>query len=445
MKTVLVIRIPPLLSAVDGSTVVQWGSYTSEGSLIEEPHMTAIDQLKKALPNDCPPEEIVLLLNGALCFYKHLLINAGQKKHLTTAVPFLAEEDLAQDIDTMHIIHGIPNKELQVGVAAVGHDLLQVLLTLFEEHELPLSRVVAESQFLPSQPDSTSLLLDHEAVMMTAPEREGITLNYQALPILFPEIDQIVPDTLDATLEADSQDNRPVKITLLYADSRLLNSSAKVDETAGMLSGRGWQIKREPLPGSVFEFFAQRYFATKPHQLLDFRQGVYRCPKRTGRIIQRWRPFAAVAGCWLLLELGLMLAQGMFYQQRSINLWQDSLTSYLAVFPNDRQARQAYSRQQMSFNVKQVLENRFRSLDQPARQTPFLPMLQALSSVSGQTQARSLEFNDTSGQLIYEFATDELAGVNRFVAQLSAAGLQSKLDSARQGESEVIARVSVRR
>ena len=140
-----------------------------------------------------------------------------------------------------------------------------------------------------------------------------------------------------------------------------------------------------------------------------------------------------------------MIAQGIVYQQRAETLWQDSITSYLSIFPNDRQAKQAQVRQQMSFNLKQVLENRFRSLEQPTAKTPALPMLQTLSEVASQTRARSLEFNNSSGQLIYEFATDELADVNQFVEQLAAVGLQGKLDSANQGESGVIARVSIKR
>ena len=444
MKTTLVIRIPPPRTVIDANTTVQWGRYTSEGSLIEELHLTAIRQINAALPDECPPEEIVLLVNGSLCFYKRLTINSGQKKHLTTALPYLVEEDLAQDIETMHIVHGIPDADLRVSIAAIGHDVLQALLTLFEEQQLPLTRVVAEIQFLPTQPNCTSLLLDHDAVMITTPDGGGITLNYQALPVLFPEqsLDQAVPDTLDVN---SVQSSSPAQITLRYSDSRLAVPSDKVDEIADMLAERRWLIDKKPLQGAMFELFAQEYFTAKRQQLLDFRQGAYRCPQRTGRLIRRWRSLATVIGCWLLLELGLMIAEGVVYQQRSVTLWQDSLTSYLAVFPNDRQARQAQTRQQVSFNVKQVLENRFRSLDQPTPKTPFLPMLQALSDIFSQTDARSLDFNNTSGQLVYEFATDELAAVNRLVAQLSAAGLKSKLDSANQSESGVIARVSIRR
>ena len=438
MKTVLMIRMPAS-STVDGKTLVQWGKYTSAGTLIDELHLTAIDQINAALADDHPPEEIVLLVSGASCFYRHLTINSGQKKHLATALPYLVEEELAQDIESMHIVHGVPGADLQVSTAAIGHNLLQTLLTLFELHQIPLTKVVAETQFLPSKPDGTSLLLDHDGVILTSPGSEGVTLNFQALPVVFPDIDQ--PDTL----AAEDQVDKPSRIGLIYSDSSLVPPAGTIENVADMLRERGWLVDKRPLSGSVFELFVQGYFATKPHQLLNFRQGVYRCPRRTGRLIRRWWPLATAVSCWLLLELGVMIAQGIVYQQRTATLWQDSLTSYLSIFPNDRQAQQAKARQQMSFNVKQVLENRFRSLEQPTAKTPVLPMLQTLSKVANQTRAKSLEFNNTSGQLIYEFATDELADVNQFVEQLAAAGLQGKLDSANQGESGVIARVSIRR
>ena len=438
MKTVLMIRMPAS-STVDGNTQVQWGKYTSAGTLIDELHLSAIDEINAALPDDHPPEEIVLLVSGALCFYRRLTINSGQKKHLATALPYLVEEELAQDIESMHIVHDVPGADLQVSTAAIGHNLLQTLLTLFEQHQIPLTRVVAETQFLPSEPDDTSLLLDHDGVILTSPGSEGVTLNFQALTVLFPDLDQ--PDTLTA----EAQVNKPSRIRLIYSDSSLAPPAGTIENVANMLGERGWSVDKRPLSGSVFELLVQGYFAAKPHQLLNFRQGVYRCPRSTGRLIRRWWPLVTVASCWFLLELGLMIAQGVVYQQRALTIWQDSITSYLSIFPDDRQARQAQSRQQISFNLKKVLENRFRSLEQPTSKTPVLPMLQTLSTVANQTRARSLEFNNTSGQLIYEFATDELADVNQFVEQLAAAGLQGKLDSANQGESEVIARVSIRR
>ena len=463
MKKVLLIRIPPLVSSVAPDTIVQWAKYSSAGSLIGELHLTAVEQLREAWLADEPdgleeermPDDIVLLLGGALCFYKRLTVNSGQKKHLGTALPYLVEEHLAQDIETMHIVNGYPDKDSLVSVAAIPHSTLQTILSLFEEHQLTLSRIVAEMQFLTTAAEFPSLLMDNDAVMMASPGREGITLNYEALPIVFTDQSNQskhdLPDTLEEMV-SETKDDHPAKVRLMFSDNAFALATSSIDQVSGLLSERGWLVDKAPLKGAVFEFFAEHYFSFRlSNLLLDFRQGAYQCPRRMGRFIRRWWPLAAAAGCWFILELGMSITEGVIYQQQSESLWEDSIKSYLSVFPSDRQARQAQSRQQLSFNVKQVMENRFRSLETQSSETPFLPMLQALSSVSGlmgekaKLEPKSLDFNDSTGQLVYEFEAGELETVNQFLEQLNASGFQGKLDNANQGKSGVIARITIRR
>ncbi|WP_419835463.1 type II secretion system protein GspL [Endozoicomonas atrinae] len=468
MKKMLLIRIPSPVSAVDANTVVQWGKFTLAGSLAGELHLTTIDELREAWCADEPedleevdrlPDEVILLLGGSLCLYKRLTINAGQKKHLSTALPYLVEEHLAQDIETMHIVNGYPDKDLQVSVAGIPHATLQAMLALFEQYQMPLTSIVAEMQFLESEPGYTCLLLDNDSVMMASPGREGIALNDEALPFIFPDNSgqegQDLPDTLVSSLEntvSETLDEPPSQIQLMFSDNTLAVSTSRINETSDLLSERGWLVDKIPLKGSVFEYFAEHYFTNRrSNQLLDFRQGAYQCPRRTGRFIRRWWPLVAAAGCWLILELGLSVTEGVIYQHKSESLWRDSIKNYLTVFPSDRQAQQAQAREQMSFNVKQVMENRFRTLDTQTSETPFLAMLQVLSSVSGsmgekaKLEPRNLDFNDATGQLVYEFETGELEAINQFLEKLNASGFQGRLDNANQGKSNVIARVTIRR
>ena len=464
MKKILLVRIPSPVGSVDAHTVVQWGTFTAAGSLCGELHLTAINQLREAWCAGEPegqeeadrlPDEVILLLGGSLCFYKRLTINAGQKKHLATALPYLVEEHLAQDIETMHIVNGFPGRDLQVSVAGIAHATVQAMLALFEEYQLPLTSILAEMQFLKPEPGYTCLILDNDGVMMVAPGHEGVTLNDQALPVVFPDQDQQLPDTLVSCLEntvAETVDEPPAQVRLMFSDNTLAVTTSRVDETAAMLSDRGWLVDKVPLKGSVFEYFAGHYFTLRrSNQLLDFRQGAYQCPRRTGRLIRRWWPLMATAACWLMLELGLSVTEGIMYQNNSESLWRDSIKNYLSVFPNDRQAQQALARQQMSFNIRQVVENRLRTLDTHTPETPFLSMLQALSRVSGamgekgKMEPRHLDFNEATGQLVYEFETGELDTVNQLLEKLNASGFQAKLDNANQGKSSVIARVTIRR
>lgn len=464
MKKMLLIRIPPPVSSVDGNTVVQWGKYTVDGSLSGALHLTTVAQLKAAWLAEEPegsdeedrlPDEIVLFLSGSLCFYKRLTMNAGQKKHLTTALPYLVEEHLAQDIETMHIVNGFPDKKSRVSVAAIPHAIIQALLALFEEYQLPLTRVMAEMQFLVSEPECISLLLDSDAVMMASPGHEAVTLDYQALSFLFPEHSgqgsQEPHDTL-AIGGTEAVDEQPSQVKLMFPDRTLTVPTSRVEEVSDLLSQRGCRVEKIPLQSAVLEFFARQYFIFQTrNQLIDFRQGAYQCPRRAGRFLRRWWPVAAAVGCWLILELGLSVTEGIIYQQQSEALWQDSITRYLAVFPGDRQAQQAQTRQQMSFNIRQVMEHRFRNMAAKTSESPFLPMLQSLSTVSAAMgeniglEPRSLDFNETSRQLVYEFGAGELATVNRFLEKLNHSGLQGKLENATHGESGVIARITIRK
>lgn len=464
MKKVLLIRIPPTTSFVDANTVVQWGKYTADGALLGDVHLTSVEQLKEAWLSDEPegteedllPDEIILLVGGSLCFYKRVPVNPGQKKHFVTALPYLIEEHLAQDIETMHIVSGFPDKELQVSVAAIPHSVLQAILSLFDEHQLPLTSIVAEMQLLVPESGHISLLLDSESVMMASPGGDTVFLSYEAIPFVFSEYSQQeLPDTLVDSLEetvSDSRDKRPSQVRLLFSDNSLAVSASRVEEVSGMLSERGWLVDKQPLREAVFEFLAEQVFLFwGSSQLIDFRQGAYECPRRARQFFRRWWPLAAAVGCWLVLELGLSVMEGIVYQQQSESLWNDSIKSYLSVFPNDRQAQQAQARQQTSFNVKQVMENRFRVMDTQTAETPFLSMLQALSKISEEMgkgaglEPRSLDFNNASGQLVYEFEVGELEVVNRFLERLNSTGFQSKLDNANQGKSSVVARVTIKK
>ena len=125
-----------------------------------------------------------------------------------------------------------------------------------------------------------------------------------------------------------------MQIRLMFSDNTLAVSATRIDETSGLLAERGWLVDKVPLKGSVFEYFAGLYFTERRNnQLLDFRQGAYQCPRRTGRFIRRWWPLLAAAGCWLILELGLSVTEGVIYQNKSESLWRDSIKNYLLGIP----------------------------------------------------------------------------------------------------------------
>ncbi|WP_067586790.1 type II secretion system protein GspL [Endozoicomonas ascidiicola] len=464
MKTNLLIRIPSVTGSLDSHKVVQWGFYTQTGERCGDLHLGTIEQLGAALQavkqkdDDAHShyEESVLLIGGLLCFYRELGINAGQKKHLHAALPYLVEEHLAQDIDGMHIVSGQPDKNLNVAVAAITHEIIQNLLALFERCGISPSYILPELQFLKSEDEKTTLFLDNDGWSLSRSchdehEREIVALNYDALPFVFNDEQALGLDSSVQERGTESQGDDPECVRLRFSDKEWMLEPSRLEEVSTFLTRRGFQVEQRPFQHSLLDYLADQFFSFRQsNRLVNFRQGSYRCSKKTNRFLRRWWPVAALAGMWLLVELGFTAAEGIVYQQQQAALWNESVNSYLTVFANDRQAQQALKRQQLSFNVKRLVENRLKNLDTPSELSPFLPMLQSVSTAMEKMgtevglQPDVLDFNQQSGILKLEVTADQQETVHRFIGHINAMGLNSQITRSTPEKEGIIAHISIR-
>lgn len=462
MKNILLIRVPPVPGPIDESTPVQWGQFASSGELRGEVHISPVQQLRHEWlslqadteDDDEPaPDRVVLLLAGNLVLHRNVKINTGQRKHLATALPYLIEEDVAEDIDSLHIASSLDRKQDSVSLSAITHERMQGLLTLFDQCQLPLDQVMAEVQLFEPEPGFTSLLLDSTSVMLAAPGHDSVAVDYGAV-IFALEGRSTGADGSDpvAPVVVDEEHQYLSQLKLLIPDGSLAVATRQVDELAAWLVEQGWLVDKVPLAGSVFEFLAGQYFAVRRlDSLVDLRQGAYQCPRKAGRQWRRWKSLLAVACCWLILELGLSIGEGLLFQHRAKELWSQTMSSYLTVFPQDQQAKSAQANHMLSFNVKRLLENRFKTAGNAQSGEPFLPLLQKVSSVSASLGKeagithQSLDFNSTNGQLAMEFQASNLELVDRFLAELKSSGLNTRLENANQGKDGVTARMTIGR
>ena len=462
MKTILLIRIPPPVSEVRADTIVQWGQFTGGGDRQSAIHVTTIDDLRhtwlqEQSSNDeeeeMLPEQVVLLLPGGVALHKQVVMDAGQRKHMTTALPYLVEEEVAQDIESMHLASYQHKKDDLVSLSVIPHEDMQALLSLFEQVGLPLDSVITEAQLIEPEPGFTTLLLDEQAVLLSSPSHAQVCLDYEALRLTL-SVDQLGQggDSMLNDLVEDSSKPHHSQIKLYYSDGEFAPSSELIENLKTWLDEQGWLVDEVLLDESVFDHEARQYFINgRAGKLIDLRQGAYQCPHRAGRQIKRWKPVVAVLSCWLLLELGMSAGQAYMYQYQTEALWEKSINDYLSLFPQDQQAKSALAKHQVSFNVQKVLENRLRSGSKKQSTQPFLPLLQKVSTISeelgpeAKLDHRSMDFNESTGQLVLEFQTESLETVDKFLAALNESGLSTKLHSANQGKTNVLARMTIGR
>ncbi|GAB7218981.1 type II secretion system protein GspL [Vibrio comitans] len=130
-----------------------WSS--TENEIIASGELGGLEELEE-LTSYAAERSVALLLDGQDVALREVGVPAGASRQFSTMLPFLLEEELAQDIDELHfsILKQMGDK---AWVAAVDKDYLQQCIERFSEVGIELHRVL---------PDVLSMPLDGSNITM---------------------------------------------------------------------------------------------------------------------------------------------------------------------------------------------------------------------------------------------------------------------------------------
>ena len=468
MKSILLIRIHPPSAVINDSTLTQWGIFSGHGELQGEVHVSELGNIKRdylavrgieaglnaQIEEDHIPDQVTVLLPGTLAFHRLLSINSGQRKHLNTALPYMLEEDLAEDVDTLHLASQLSSDKENVSVSGFSHKQFQTLLAVMDGQGLSIDNALAEAQLLETEAGQVLILMESQSANVLIPGQSANHLDYEALRFVLEGVNRSGSED-DIVQSPDLEPDSPAvtSIKLRFPEGAFSLDDDKFEQVRSWLAEQGWLVEEKGLNASVFEYFASLYFSRRKNfrsMLVDLRSGAYQCPRRAGRRLRKWKPLALVASLWLMLEIGLMVGEGVTFQHQAGQFWDQSAALYLEVFPQDQQVREALESEHRSINVKSRMESRLKTAGSQPGSKPFLPLLQKVSAVSAslpeaKIKPVSMDFNDTTGNLVLELRAESLESVDKLLAATKSAGLMAKLDSANQEKSGVNARMTISR
>ena len=466
MKKCLLVRIPRSVADIDRETQVQWSIFLNNGEPAGDVHVSPVHQLysqwcelyspETVVGNDpVLPDHVVLLLPATWTINRDVVINSGQKKHIRTALPFLIEEDVAGDIESLHLCHTLPRKGDVASLTAIAHEKIKHLLTLFETENLYPDTIYAESRLVEAVPQTGVIVLDDAGVTLASPGHAPTPVGYEAIPYVLQQRAEQLDTASEPVVDEGLEDRRIASIQLVTPEGLSEQAEIQRQTLVDWLTDQGWLFKEAAYSGSTFDFYTEHYFkAKKAHAtgLINLRQGAYQCPKRASRRIKQWRPLIIVFFAGLVINLGLIVGKGLYFGGEAGSLWHDNADHYLKLYPNDRQVKDAKARDRISFDIQSWLENRLKNSGKQlsSADKAFLPLLQTVSSVAlaqgkNTVEPKSMDFNSESGHLLVEFQAPNLEVVNKMLADLKASGLQTQLDTANQEKAGVMARVTVTR
>lgn len=295
---------------------------------------------------------------------------------LRQALPFAVEELLADDVEQLHLGLGECLADGRHLLLAVRRSLLQGWLAQLAAQGLQVQAIYVDADLLPR--DGTQVLLHGE---------HGLLGGAGELRLAFKRRDW---DSLAAGLDEPPQ------------------------------------LHDQPCPWPLL--------AAGQAQAINLAQGEFAVQQGAGQW-RPWRSVAALAGLWLVLQLGFDLGQSWYLQRQGYQYAAASQALYKELFPADTRI----------VNLKAQFAEHL-AADAVGGQGAFFGLLNhavtALSEAPDMT-VQQLDFSQERGDLALQLQADDFASLEQLRQRLQQAGLQVQLGSASREAQGVSARMLI--
>jgi len=332
-------------------------------------------------------------------------VSAEEKKHIARSLPFLLEEEVAQDIEQLHFSSGaVRDGELPVAICSREHmqgwqDLLAGLPVV--------SQWVPEPLLLPWQPGEWTVLLESGRALVRLGEHRGFGIER---------------DSLAALLAAALLEDRPESIIVYGADQ----ASDLEDLPEELQTGMQWRR------GNLYTAMMLSDTASTPVNLL---QGGYAPRLPLVRWWQQWRAVAAMlAGAFVLQSVVT------FLDYRALK--KDNLELRAAV---EASYRQANPRGNVTDAEKQ-LQRQLQGLRGTGQGAGFVSLVSRVGSVIASqpgTRVASINYSDRGGKMRMNILASDYGTVEKLREDINSAGLKAVMESSSAQGNEVRARLSI--
>jgi len=350
---------------------------------------------------------IVVIVPGNEVLLSEARVPGRNRQRVLRAIPYVLEEQLASDVETLHFAIGQAQNGGNYPVAVVDRSQMDAWAELLAEQNIVASQWVPEMLTLPLTDDGWSLMIEGESVLVRSGPYTGFAADLET----FPELVSLFASREQAPSQAQ------------------LFGSSILD-----LEGIDLEVVDQEL--QPLEILG-RGFVQGP--TLDLLQGGYSRSEEWGRLLRPWKATAA------LLVAGLVLtavSTGVNYyrlskQQEQLAAGIESV--YRETFPQARRI----------VNPRAQMEQKLKQLERQAGgggQTAFLALLadvaRVLRSRSG-VQIQGATYRD--GRLDLQLLADNVQVLDQLKQALTGEGrMRAEIQSATtQEDGKVNSRVRV--
>lgn len=415
----------------------EWAIFDVAGSLLKNGAKTSLDIIDQTLmQNALDHVDIIGLLPSHAVLCTQVSVPGNQSRYIQQALPFAVEDQIAQDIDEVHLVLGEKTKAGEYNVTSVSHRLFSEFFDALNDEELVgvLKAIHLDSQIVPIENQSLKIILSATEALILQATGQAISVQFQNV---IPYLDSLFLSSnthdAEAPMHADVFEIEVVIDKTVHEASQML--IAEIQQYPHV------NVTVNSVTQSAFEFVCAEYFKLKKSPI-NLCQGPYQLSSRSKGAWYRWRAVAVIAGLGFLLQLGVFIGQGMYLEKQVQIVSNEALSQYQEAVPGVNNV----SVDKLPRIIKGQL-NQMKS--QGKSQLGFLDLLGEagyqynVSPNKSSLLFSSINYSTQRGELLLEMHAKSFEQLELLKKAIVDAGLTAKISSAVQEKDYFKGRISV--
>lgn len=339
--------------------------------------------------------EVILLVDSSSITLTNVVVPAGSERQLETVLPFLLEDELAQDVMQVHVSLLKKEKDL-AHVAIVEHKQMLFWLNALAEVDIFPRHVVPDCLCLPLQEHGFSAAFLYEKWLLRSSETTGGAAEETWLPIW---LDSLGLGKLKAQISKETPENPENPENLEKAEGSenpetkeapVVDLPLQVTSFSGMPQSHteNWHLEQV---SDLFSVLTQGAIAS-PFNLLT---GRYKPQSQLTKHLKPWKG-AAIAGALLMLVWGGETIFSIYQTEKQAVMYKDQIKKQVtAMFPANRKIPTT------SF-MKRLFEDDIKRLSGSSNKEGYLPWLADVAPLIKEVatiQLDAIRFDRERGEL----------------------------------------------
>jgi general secretion pathway protein L len=382
------------------SDPIQWIVWSPENKeVIVSGELNSAEELS-SLSQYSDQRTVSALLPSSDVLLREVAIPEGAARQFSSMLPFIVEDDLAQDVDELHIV--ILQKTNKIAqVAIVEHQKMERWLEQLTEAGIYTKRFLPDVLALPFHHDGASMVEFNQQWLLRFSEYQGAIAEQEWLPML---LDGLVADAAKSSIgdkEQETSEEGSDEDSLAYTLHSYSPCEIDVANTK--------HIKESP--ELVMQLLAEGALASKVNVL----SGKYRPQSSWRKHWRVWQKVILAFGLVMVVFVAQHIAEVQKLEQHSIALRAESERIFRDIFPGKRKIpTMSYLKSQMK-NEEARLQGGSGGDDLLTWMSELAPYLAKVPQV----KLQSLKFDGKRDELRLQASASDFPYFEKLTSELS--------------------------